>query len=114
MFAMSESPGPERPPQIESIFEAARLGWNVRLTCWKCGHVRVLHAAALWLRLSLRGRPDRLIEVKRYARCVPCLAERNMKIGGPRLDLTRDPPDGEAQPLPSQRQWKEGARGRRG
>lgn len=114
MFAMSESPGPERPPHIESIFEAARLGWNVRLTCWNCGHVRVLHAAALWLRLSLRGKPDHLIEVTRYARCMPCLAERNMKIGGPRLELTRDPPDGASLPLPSQRQWKEGASERRG
>lgn len=38
------------------------------------------------------GPADHLIEVKRYGWCVPCRTERKMKIGGPHLELTRDPP----------------------
>ena len=103
----------ESPPNVTSIFEAARLGWNIKLTCWKCGHVRVLHAAALWFKMSRRGAPDHLIEVKRYAWCVPCLTERNMKIGGPKVELTRDDLTGDPLPLPSERQWKEGMKWQR-
>ena len=76
-FSMSESPD----PGITSIFEAARLGWQIKLTCWKCGHVRILHAAALWLKMSMKGAPDDLKEVKRYAKCQPCRKERKVKIG---------------------------------
>ncbi|MFC7499098.1 hypothetical protein ACFQRC_07670 [Enterovirga sp. GCM10030262] len=100
-------------PRITSIFEAARLGWNVKLTCWKCGHVRILHAASLWLKLSLKGATDDLREVSRYGKCVACLTERNMKIGGPKLELVRDAPTGEQMALPTGRQGKEGLRGRR-
>jgi hypothetical protein len=107
---MSDSP---EPPEITSLFEAARLGWNVRLTCWSCGHVRILHAASLWLKLSLKGWPDHVREVQRYGKCVPCLTERNEKIGSPRLELTRDPPTGDPLPLPTERQWREGMRWQR-
>lgn len=68
--------------------------------------MRVLHAAALWLKLSLKGVPDDLKEVSRYGKCVPCYTDRNVKIGGPKLELTRDPPTGD--PLRVPRQWKEG------
>ena len=97
----------DSPPKTKSIFEAARLGWNVRLTCWNCGHVRVLHAAALWLKLSMKGRPDHLQEVARYAKCVPCSTELRMIIRCPKLELTRDPPTGDPLPLPTERQWKD-------
>ena len=107
---MSES---EQPPNISSIFEAARLGWNVKLTCWNCGHVRVLHAAALWLKLSLKGAPDHLTEVKRYGKCVPCHEERALKIGGPQVELTREDPTGEPMTLPTERQWKDGLKWQR-
>lgn len=107
---MSES---EQPPGITSIFEAARLGWNVKLTCWNCGHVRILHAASLWLKAWMKGWPDDLKEVKRYGKCVPCLTERRMKIGGPKLELVRDAPTGEPMTLPTERQWKEGLRWQR-
>jgi hypothetical protein len=108
LFRMSESP--ETPPTTKSIFEAARLGWNIKLTCWNCGHVRVLHAASLWLKLSLKGAPDHLQEVSRYGKCLPCYTERNVKIGGPRLELTRDPPTGDPMTLPTERQRKQGLR----
>ena len=106
---MDESP----PPKLLSIFEAARLGWNIKLTCWSCGHVRVLHATALWLKLSLKGKPDHLMEVHRYGRCVPCLTERQVKIGGPKVELTHEALTGDPLPLPSEREWKEGLKWQR-
>jgi hypothetical protein len=108
---MADSPEP--PPKLTSIFEAARLGWNVKLTCWSCGHVRVLHAAALWLRLSMMGKPDHLQEISRYGKCLPCLNERLVKIRSPNLELTREPLTGDPLPLPSEREWKQGVRGMR-
>ncbi len=59
------------------------------------------------------GAPDDLGEVKRYAKCVPCLNERNVKIGGPKVELVRDPPTGEPMRLPTEREWKEGLRWQR-
>ena len=118
MFRMSEptpesQPPPETPPKIDSIFEAARLGWNVKLTCWNCGHVRILHAAALWLKAWKKGWPDDLREVKRYGKCMPCLTGRNVKIGGPRLELTREAITGAPMTLPDDQQWKAGLRWQR-
>ncbi|HEY0626963.1 MAG TPA: hypothetical protein VGD10_09540 [Allosphingosinicella sp.] len=108
---MSESR--EQPPNVTSIFEAARLGWNVKFTCWNCGHVRVLHAAALWLKMSLKGKPDHLMELKRYGKCVPCFKERDVIIGGPKVELTREKLTGDPLPLPTERQWKDGMKWQR-
>jgi len=98
----------ESPPNTTSIFEAARLGWNLKVTCWRCGHVRVLHAAAVWLRLSVRGRPDHVTEVKRYGKCMTCLKERREIITGPKVELVRDKADAEWLPMPNDRQLKDG------
>ena len=75
--------------------------------------VRCYRAAWLWLKLSLKGAPDQLQEVTRYAKCVPCLTDRKVKIGGPSLELTRDPPTGDPLPLPTERQWKDRMRWQR-
>lgn len=79
----------------------------------------------------MKGAPDDLGEVKRYAKCMPCLKERKEKIGGApllprsskrrtssglrsvRLELVRDPPTGEPMTLPTEREWKEGLRWQR-
>lgn len=60
--------------------------------------------------MSLRAAPDHLIEIKRYGWCVPCSQERNMKIRGPKVELTREGPTGDPLPLPSERQRKDGAK----
>lgn len=103
----------ESPPNTTSIFEAARLGWNLKITCWQCGHVRVLHSAAVWLRLSMRGRPDHLVEVKRYGKCMTCLKERREVIKSPKVELVRDTPDAEWLPMPNDRQLKDGMKRQR-
>lgn len=47
------------------------------------------------------GASDDLQEVTRFAKCVPCFTDRDVKIGGPKLELTRDPPTGDPLPLPN-------------
>lgn len=112
-YSVSVSDSPEQPPaHLTSIFEAARLGWNVQLTCVRCGSRRVLHAAALWLNLSLKGKPDDLNDAKRVLICGYCRTQ-GQRVAQPRLKLVRDPPTGEPMTLPTERQWKEGLRWQR-
>jgi len=53
-------------------------------------------------------------EVKRYGKCMKCLEERREKITGPKVELVREEPDAEWLPMPSERQWRDGVRRRRG
>src|SRR5687768_9168707 len=54
MFATPDSPYP-----LRDLFDAAVRQYGVRLTCLRCGHVRIFHAHALWYHFHRRGWNDR-------------------------------------------------------
>ncbi len=90
----------------ESCFEAARRHYTLKLTCWHCQGVSIVHPAAIWWHFHRRGIPDTFVEVKRYAKCRSCLTERKVKIGGPKVELCQDEVTASYLPLPSEAAWK--------
>ena len=91
---------------LRTLFDAAVRGYSIRLTCWRCGHVRVLHAHALWWKFHQRGWPERLPDLRSRCLCVPCYKERFQIIRNPRLELVHEEISGEPLPLPPAHEWK--------
>ena len=107
---MAESPTcPEPLPSpypLRDLFDAAVRGHTIRLTCWKCGHARVLHAHALWWKFHRRGWPAGFRDLKSRCVCLACLRNRREIIRNPRLQLVHEPITGEPLPLPPAHEWK--------
>lgn len=94
---------------MRGFFDAGRQHKNVKLTCWSCGHVSILHAAALWWLCERKGWPDTFQSVLTHAKCVPCLTKRNQIIRNPRIELT-DAGQTVELPMPSELTWKQAVR----
>ncbi len=110
---MSDSdPLPSAYP-LRCLFDAAVRGYAIKLTCWRCGHVRILHAHALWWKFQRRGWPERFREVQRRAVCMPCHDGAGMIIRNPALTLVHEPPTGDPLPLPPEHEWRRELRRRR-
>jgi hypothetical protein len=91
---------------LRDLFDAAVRGYSIKLTCRKCGHVRVLNAHALWWKFHKRGWPDWYRDVTRRGRCMPCFAERKRIVRNPKLELVHEAPTGEPLPMPPLHEWK--------
>jgi hypothetical protein len=94
------------------LFDAAVRGDAIRLTCWKCGHVRVLDARGLWWLFHRNAWPELLSEVQRRTVCVPCRDQAGVIIRNPELVLVHEPPTGDALPLPPAQEWRRALRRR--
>ena len=94
------------PYPLRDLFDAAVRGHTIKLTCWSCGHVRILHAHALWWMFHGRGWPDRFKDLQSRCVCVPCRTERNVIIRNPKLELVHEEITGDPLPLPPLGEWK--------
>lgn len=98
---------------LRELWDAATHHYSIRLTCRRCGHSRVLHAAALWWLFHRKGWAARFRDVRRRMFCAMCWARRHERLHGPDLDLVRDEPTDTSIPLPSELDWKRELRRRR-
>lgn len=92
-------------PPLRTLTDLALRFWNVRLTCRRCRHVRVLHGAAVWWLFQRKRWNDDLMDAARHFHCGPC-SENGAGRQAPWIDKTRDEPTGEPLPLPSDYEWK--------
>ena len=98
---------------LRDLWDAAARQYSVKLTCLKCGHVRILHGHGLWWMFERKGWPDRFKDVQRRARCEPCFRDRRVIVRNPKLDLVHAEITGEPLPLPDEREWKRACARRR-
>ncbi len=91
---------------LKCLFDAAVRGHTIRLTCRKCGHVRILHAHALWWLFHQRGWPDRFSDLQRRCVCTSCRQERLAVVRNPKLELVHEEINGDPLPLPPLHEWK--------
>ena len=91
---------------LYTLFDAAVRGYSIKLTCWSCGHVRILHAHALWWKFHKRGWPERFKDLQSRCVCVACRDGRRTIIRNPTLDLVHEEITGEPLPLPPQSEWR--------
>ncbi|MCW3847351.1 hypothetical protein OF829_08865 [Sphingomonas sp. LB-2] len=95
----------EEWPPLRTVTDLALRFWNVRLSCQRCGHQRVLHGAALWKLFDRKGWRDDVQSAARRFHCAYC-RKQDGSLVRPRLDKTKDPPTGAVLPLPSDAEWK--------
>lgn len=95
---------------LGNLFDAAVRQYSIKLTCWSCGHVRILHGHALWWLFERKGWRSNFKDVRWRLVCGPCLRERNEKIRNPQLELVHEEITGDPLPLPSQDEWKRALR----
>lgn len=95
---------------LRNLFDAAARGYSIKLTCWSCSHVRILHGHGLWWLFDQRGWLDNFKAVRWRLVCGPCLRERNQKIRNPKLELVHEEITGDPLPLPSESEWKRALR----
>ena len=90
--------------RLRTLEECALHKRTLRLTCPKCGHVRVFDAVALWWMFHQRGWDGTLGVVGRRLCCSACQAEGRTQR--PHLVIGRDQPTGAALPYPDAATWK--------
>ena len=91
---------------LKCLFDAAVRGHTIKLTCWKCGHARILHAHGLWWLFHQRGWPDGFRDLQGRSFCTSCRQERRATVRNPKLELVREEITGEPLPLPPLHEWK--------
>ena len=101
------------PHAVQDLWDVGAHHYNVKFTCRRCGHWRVLHAAALWWLFETRRWNGRLSEVRRRAVCGVCWSASQVKVRNAKMDIVDDEPTGDPLPMPSARDWKREARRRR-
>jgi hypothetical protein len=90
---------------LRDLFDAAVRGHTIKLTCRRCGHVRVLHAHALWWLFHRRGWPDGFRDLQGRSVCTSCREQRRTSRN-PKLELVHEEITGEPLPLPPLHEWK--------
>jgi hypothetical protein len=91
---------------LHTLFDAAVRGYTIKLTCQACGHVRILHAHALWWHFRQRYWPERFTDLRARCVCVPCRSGRRIIVRNPKLELVHEEITGEPVPLPPISAWK--------
>jgi len=79
--------------------------WNVRLTCRRCGHQRIMSGPALWWLFYRRHWSDDLASATKRFYCSYCRRTDRTKIA-PRIDKTQEPPTGDPLEGPTDYEWK--------
>lgn len=89
---------------IWNLFDAATHRENVRLSCPRCPHSEVYHAAALWKLFEHKGWPDDLRTVASRFYCPICKRERGKWVK-PTVAIV-DEDHTMSLPLPDKAEWK--------
>ncbi len=100
------------PHAVTDLWDVAAHHYNLKLTCIRCGHVRVFHAAGLWWLFRKRHWNDHLSVVSRRLACAVCRSVHKRTVR-PRMEIVSDEETGEPLPLPPEREWKWYAQRRR-
>lgn len=90
--------------RLRTLEECALHKRTVRLTCPKCGHVRILDAVSLWWLFHQRRWDGTLALVGRRLCCSSCQVRGHVQR--PQLMIGRDPPTGAPLPYPDAATWK--------
>jgi hypothetical protein len=90
--------------RLKTLEQCALYKRTLRLTCPRCGHIRVLDAVCLWWMFSRRGWDDSLPAVAARLYCATCQAKG--ATARPRLIVGREPPTGAPLPYPDVATWK--------
>lgn len=96
---------------IWNLFDAATRRQNVQLTCPRCPHSEVYHAAALWKLFVRHGWPDDLRAVTSRFYCPMCKRERGVRVK-PVMALVEENHT-MSLPMPTDVEWKRAIRRRR-
>jgi ribosomal protein L44E len=99
------------PHAVTDLWDVGAHHLNLRFTCRRCGHHRVLHAAAVWWWFKGKGLTGHLSRVPQRIVCGVCWTAHRLKVRNPRMELVKD--DHEPLPLPSEKEWKQEAKRRR-
>ena len=89
----------------DTCFEAARRHYTLKLTCWRCKGVQIVHPAAVWWHFHRRGIPDTFVELARHAKCLDCRRTRRQIISGPKVELCREEVTSHLLTMPSEGEW---------
>lgn len=90
--------------RLRTLEHCALYKRTLRLTCPRCGHVRVIDAVCLWWMFNRRGWDDGLPAAAVRLRCAAC-KERGA-VTRPLIAVGRDAPTGPALPYPDQATWR--------
>lgn len=90
--------------RLRTLEQCALHRRTFRLTCPACGRVRRLDAIPLWWLFRTRGWDDALPDAMRRLCCETCRDDG--RIVRPRHVVTRDLPEGDQPPYPSEHEWK--------
>lgn len=99
-------PGKEQYRAFTHITDCALFHRNLKLTCKRCGHVRVLSGHALWWLFERKGWDDRLTAIGARFRCAICWSTARTISRQPGIDVVEEPTIGAQPPMPSERDWK--------
>jgi len=89
---------------VWNLFDAAVRHYNLRITCSRCDHAEVYHAAALWKMFESRDWNDDLRVLAGRFYCPRCRQTRGVKVR-PKVELV-DEPETMRKPLPDDADWK--------
>jgi len=90
--------------RLRTLEQCALYKRTLRLTCPRCGHVRVLDAVCLWWMFNRRGWDDGLPAVAARLCCAGCREQK--ATARPRVTVGREPPTGAPLPYPDEATWK--------
>jgi hypothetical protein len=93
-------------PELDSLFALAWRHWNVSVTCAICQHRRVYEGHQLWWLFHRRGWNGSLSAIRKKLYCGRCWSTDCRKTTKLRCEPTRDLPNGDPLPWPSDRDWK--------
>jgi hypothetical protein len=91
--------------RLRSLEHCALHRRTITVTCPSCTRVRRLDAVALWWWFEQRGWNDDLPRAYRRLYCEACLVHHG-RVFRPWAEITRDQPDPDQPPYPTEREWK--------
>ena len=92
-------------PRVRTITEAALRQLNLKLSCRLCGHIRVLHCAALHFLFERGGWDDRLRALPDRFWCSQCWQRTRAKVKNPDCAFVNEDETGTPLPMPDVRTW---------
>lgn len=100
------------PHAVHDLWDVAAHHANLKLTCKRCGHWRIFHAAAVWWLFCNKGWHGNLRAAAERFYCGVCWEVDRVKIRTS-IELVNSEASGDELPLPPEREWKREARRRR-
>lgn len=101
------------PHAVTDLWDVGAHHYNLKFTCPRCGHWRILHAAALWWLFRKRDWNGHLSNVPRRIVCGVCRSACGETERNPKMEIVSAEESGEPLPLPPEREWKLEAKRRR-